>query len=716
MRTQVGNLTPIPPRRLTDAALAAVAYTCLTIGMTWPLPVRLHRDVVWDLGDSLLNIWIIGWVDQHIGRLLTGHLDGLSGFWTANIFYPSPLTLAYSEHLTAQALQVFPVYALTRNLILCYNLLFLSTFILSGLGAYLFVRQLTSSRTAAFVAGVLYAFAPYRIGQFTHLQVLSSQWMPFALYGVRRYFDTRQRRALVYAAFATTAQNLSCGYYMLFFAPFLVLYVAFELSRRGLWRSREIWRDLVLSGLMVTLVTLPFVIPYVALRRQGAPARPIGEVVLYAADVGGYLTAHPAQRAYGGWLRTFPKPEGDLFPGFMALILAATGMFAQVAWRLDHVRRGHEPSTAVFFAVCGILTVWLSLGPVPTAMGKPLGGPAPYSFLYNYVPGFDGLRVPARLAMLVVLFLAILGGYGAAALQSRGRKGTLAAFAASALFLCEAAAVPLKLNGLFAFDDFAPPPARVLPSKEAPEVYRFLSTLPPNSVIAEFPFGDYAYELRYMYYSTVHWKSLVNGYSGGFPDRYVRARSALRFPLQNPDQALAVLRESGATHVVVHEAAFKEGQGAAVSSWLTDRGAVLIATFDTDRVFILPGRGEGARSSIDQRLVHPVARQSVDDVGRAEIIVLHHSNEREVADRIDPEPGACDPVPVIGTVRIRLPGRRRVHDDRQVHAPSRPGTHRLQRIREDVVRSHHLHRPWREQSHVAELPASQQHLAKARVV
>src|SRR5215510_1947195 len=116
--------------------------------------------------------------------------------YDANIFFPAPLTLAYSEHLIPQAIQIFPIYALTGNPILCYNALFLSTFALSGLGMFLFARELTGSAPAAFVAGLAYAFAPYRFSNLSHLQVLSSAWMPFVLYGLRRYFETGRVLAL----------------------------------------------------------------------------------------------------------------------------------------------------------------------------------------------------------------------------------------------------------------------------------------------------------------------------------------------------------------------------------------------------------------------------------------------------------------------------------------------------------------------------------------
>ena len=73
-----------------------------------------------------------------------------------------PLTLAYSEHFIPQAIQALPIYAITHNPILCYNLLHLSTFVLSGLGAYLFVRELTGDSRAGFIAGPPSGPAPIR--------------------------------------------------------------------------------------------------------------------------------------------------------------------------------------------------------------------------------------------------------------------------------------------------------------------------------------------------------------------------------------------------------------------------------------------------------------------------------------------------------------------------------------------------------------------------
>ena len=186
-----------PARGASGLVKATLGYAALAVALTWPLARGLARDLPGDFGDPLLNCWILAWDADHLLRALSGHLGALAEYWNANIYYPHPLALAYSDHLTMQAVQILPVYALTHNPVLCYNLLFLSTFVLSGLGMFLFARELTGNRAAAFLAGLAYAFAPYRVGSIPHLQVLSSAWMPFALFGFRRFFDTRRTRPLV---------------------------------------------------------------------------------------------------------------------------------------------------------------------------------------------------------------------------------------------------------------------------------------------------------------------------------------------------------------------------------------------------------------------------------------------------------------------------------------------------------------------------------------
>ena len=651
-----------------SAWAAAFWYCVLTGAVTWPLVRGLARDVPWDLGDPLLNTWILAWGADHLWRSLTGDLAALRGFWTANIFHPETLTLAYSEALIPQVLQILPIYGLTRNAILCYNLVFLSTFVLSGLGVYLFVRDLTRDARAAFVAGVFYAFALYRVCQFSHVQVLSSQWMPFVLYGFRRYLESGRRRALAGAGLALWAQNLSCGYFLFFFAPFVGAYLLYEVLDRGRWRDRRTLAALAITLAVAFAATAPFLLPYLELSAHGVK-RPLGEIVFYSADVFSYLTAFRAVEIWGSVAQVFPKLEGELFPGVTPMLLAAVAIgawmvrngqrardasrgvaprFAWLTWvsvaaalvLLTHAAamllmilkgrvvlyvpgariqissfarllqnaglaaaallassrrarafvRGLPGSSTGFFTGALIAAFLFSLGPRMKTMGENIGT-GPYTLLMTLVPGIDSIRVPARFAMLVALFLAILGGLGAAAILRRSRRvGTAMAFAAGLVFLAEGAAIPLPMNTRGVEDGLRltdPGPMRQGASVAA--VYKAVAALPAGTVLVEFPFGAFAYEFQYVFYSTNHWKPLLNGYSGFFPPSYDERRAKLSLPrvLEQPDDAWESLRRSGATHAIVHENAFLGDEDDRIGAWLERHGARLRGKFEYDRLYEL---------------------------------------------------------------------------------------------------------------------------------
>ena len=645
------------PSRWFDSAWRVTAiYTMVTLATTWPLAAHLTTSLPADFGDPLLNSFILQWGIDHIRALAAGDIGAFRSYWQTPMFYPEPLVLAYSEHLFAQALQAAPIYAATGNIVLCYNLLFLATFVLSGLGMYLLSRELTRSAVAGFVAGLLYAFALCRLARYPHLQALSSQWLPFALYGLRRFFTTRQLAPLAGATLALVAQNLSNGYYLIFFAPFVAAYCLFEIADRRLWTDVRVLSGLVAAGLATVVATAPFLVPYLLLRGVGFQPRPFEEVRGFSADLLAWVTAASGNRVWG-WLNTFEKAEVELFPGLVVLVLASLGVGARVRtlwreaprtasrlraraaitalllaavvaaftllvlvtsdphWRLFGVlitmrapwkggaiaallvaallalsplartlARGVRGSALGFFAAGAVLSALLTLGPVVDIGGMPTWLPAPYAMLYWHVPGFDGLRVPARYAMLTACCLAVLGGFGARALLTLPRGRAIVAVL-SAVFVLESTAVPIALDQRLAAAPYRNTPARMYTGESVPAVYRFAATLPPSTVLVEFPIGSPAWDLQSVFYQPVHRHPIVNGYSGGFPQSFYNNRDAFTSLSEVPDVAWQRLRLSGATHVIVHGDAFRVSQIDLIEAWLAVRGATPLARFGNDRVF-----------------------------------------------------------------------------------------------------------------------------------
>ena len=97
-----------------------------------------------------------------------------------------------------------------------YNVVFLLTFPLSAIGAYLLAHELTGRRDAAFIAGLLFGFAPYRIAHLPQIQSLASFPMPFSLLGLHRYLRDPRPRWLALFAGGWFLQGICNGYYLLF--------------------------------------------------------------------------------------------------------------------------------------------------------------------------------------------------------------------------------------------------------------------------------------------------------------------------------------------------------------------------------------------------------------------------------------------------------------------------------------------------------------------
>ena len=80
-------------RRLPELAL----FTAAAVIHTWPLAAAPGTWARVDNADTALNAWIVAWVG-------TALLRAPASLFDANIFYPEPRTLAFSEVMLPQAI------------------------------------------------------------------------------------------------------------------------------------------------------------------------------------------------------------------------------------------------------------------------------------------------------------------------------------------------------------------------------------------------------------------------------------------------------------------------------------------------------------------------------------------------------------------------------------------------------------------------------------
>lgn len=551
-------LSRVPP----TAAWVTAGLVLLTLAATWPLGARLTRSLPGDYGDPVFVSWVMGWV---MGQLAHGQLSGL---WNANIFAPESTTLAFSESFLAQSVLALPIHVLTGNLILSYNVAFFLSFVLTGLGTFLLARALTGSSTAGIVAAGVATFNEYRLShEVAHLHTLSIYGLPFALYALHRYFETDRRLALAGAAFALAALGYSSVYGLAYSAPFVLLFAVADAARLRRARTLRVWLELWAAAAAAVVLLIPMLLAYADVHQRLGIARTLPELITFSVGLDQYREALP---------RLAP-----------ALALAAAGVIAGLisrAWR----------ALAALLALLVLLAFWLSLGPVVRAGGEPVGWPGLYGWLYEWIPGFTALRVPARFVAIFFVFVGVLAGVGVASLEPRRPlvARTLAA-AALALFVLRAAPDPFPIDRPLPSDGLVtPPPSYLTPSPRLPAIYRAVDTLPSSAVLIELPFGSEWYEVRYMYFAAMHRRRLVNGYSGVYPPTYLARQRVLRDPLRDPAAAARAL--SPATHVVLHSGAWPDDTGTRVAAWLETLGARRLAEADGALLYERPVREQYA--------------------------------------------------------------------------------------------------------------------------
>ena len=560
-----------------EAAVVFLAFACLALLATWPLVLHLGRALPGDLGDPLFSSWLLGWDADRLRH-------GLHGFWDAPILYPSRHTVAFSEHMLGIAMFVAPIIWVTGNPILGYDIAFILTFIVAGGGMYMLARELTGRRDAAFLAGMMFAWSPMRALHVSHLQVLAWGWMPIALWGLHRFLSNpvssatasveRRRHpfvALAVFACAFTIQAFSNSYFIYYLALASASVVVCELAASSAPHGDRLralgW--LAAASALILLCLGAVAWAYVSVRRQYGFRRPYDDWSMFSANLRSYVSAPDTSRLWGTVLHGDEFPERQLFPGFVALIAAAAAF-----WPGQPRRR-----VAICYGALAAAALLLSLGPEPAAWSHRLLPSGPYLWFARIVPGMDGMRVPARLGVVVLLALCVLAALGFAWLLQHLRPRTRTATVAlvGAAIAAEGWAVPVRM---------APFDARGRPADRA--AYRWLAQQPQGSAI-ELPILEWAIAptLTYQYATLSHGHSIVNGYSGygSSLQEFLGGAASPLNDLDRLDDALELLAAVGVRYVLVHPADFEDPHaGAETLAAIRARPALAAEEFRSDAV------------------------------------------------------------------------------------------------------------------------------------
>lgn len=507
-------------------------YLTATVVMTWPIFNLRHLASASYEGDARLIIWTLAW-DNHavLSRL---------PIFESNIFFPAAHSLVYNEHLFGISVFTLPIYALTGNPVLSYNVIWFLSWIACGMATHALLRRYVSTELAAFAGSLVFTFSSYKMLQgHGHLQQIWTWPLPLSLLLLERWFDRASWASLAAWTAVLLGGLLASLYVGVMIALANGLLIAWRmagfLATRPRTSSEPLLRrllQLAVAGVITLAAVWPFVSPYRAL----APP-PIREVRSLSADASSYLM--PAAQTWPGiaWLKFVGRGPGPMFGektmslGWIALALAFLG----IGWTMRDLR-----SRKVWpYAVLAIFALLLSFGPSSSSVSL-------YS-LVAQVPGLSGFRAPARFGLLVLLGVAVFAAIGVDALLALRPRVRLA---------IAALVLPLMLSEWFVigFPGKRPQPFGT------PEVYRTPVVASAHAIVSLPDFrGDphWFWETDYLLYSTAHWRPIVNGYGRWEPPSHAHDISYMSaFPGPNNAKAMKAL---GVDVLVLHAWRYPDG-------------------------------------------------------------------------------------------------------------------------------------------------------------
>lgn len=561
---------------------ALAAYALLALAMTWPLARELGAAIPGDSFDGWQNVWNLWWMRE---AWLVQHS---SAYFTPLLHAPTGADLRFQTMAPFNGLATLPVQ-LTAGLLPAYNAAVLLSFVLGGYGAYLLALYALRERgrqgdketrkqgtdigysafsihrssfivpSAAFLAGVIFAFSPYHFAHtLGHLQLIALQWIPFYVLYLLRGLDRAEKKSGFSSAHATIAAQplaesaqlaahqprnrisapardaLKAGLFLIlvglvdwYYVMYCLLFTAFALAVY-LVRQQLTWRGIGVAGGAVAFFALalsPLLLPMIQAARTWSGSsllRGYQETVALSADLLAFVTPQIFHPLWGDWALqasarfTATPSEYTVFAGWTVLALCGIALAAMRMRQKKSNFFGRSWTSSAssaspgFYLLSAAFFALLALGPALKINGQtavlPGGGelPLPYRLLYEFVPFVKLSRSVSRMDVMVMLFLGVGAAFGVMVLVEwvLGRLGN------RYIGRWVGMAAPLLAIGLVLFE-FWPAPYPVSPP-DTPGWYETLATDPADGAVLNLPAN---YERPwYLLYQTVHGKPLATGY------------------------------------------------------------------------------------------------------------------------------------------------------------------------------------------------------------
>ncbi|MBN9389663.1 MAG: hypothetical protein J0I20_16675 [Chloroflexi bacterium] len=427
------GLTPPRSNDVLRHFLVLLLYIVAVIAFSWPLALNLTDHTFGTLTyDRDQNFWTLWWVKQ---ALTNYHV---TPFFTNFVYYPTGVNLyLFPTNLVAGIISL-PLQAVF-GLVPAFNLLYFLGIAGGAWGIYCLAFYLTRDNIAAFMAGLIFAFAPWQhtATEFNQLNIVQYQWIAFFAYWLVKYLDwlfpgraalrlvlpleevfrNRARYQWRYGVLSALFLLLIAftDQYHLLFAVFLMAWLSvgplFKLLVKKDWR--ELGLNIIKLGLVAVPVSIAFfrvMVGFVKDARSGAFLETANSQIK-----GMDFLSLLAPWGVGDQGKVLQLERGRFAdPGFLYSVgwWAVLGLAIYAAWKIRGARIWGGLALAGAVLALGntlVISTWDT--------GLPLFG-----LLISKTPLLQVMHYATRWLLPATIGLAIGCGYGLALLRERLRQ------------------------------------------------------------------------------------------------------------------------------------------------------------------------------------------------------------------------------------------------------------------------------------------------------
>jgi len=487
-----------------------VFYCGLSLILTFPLVQNFTKAIPGTSFESYFFLWNQWWIRDSLLHFRNPYVTDL-------IAYPFQSSLTFHTMVFFNDFVSIPLQSIF-SAVVSFNIIFILSLAASAFGMYLLVNYLFKNRIVAVLSGIFFVFNFYIYGEMLgHFQYVSLYPIPFFIYYFIKVFNENKKiNSILAGAFA------AISFYNSYYYAFGLMFFAVMAIGWGLFKNKELIFSKVKNLALIVAVCLTLASPILfqsfKTALSGDYSFPtLDQINLYTPDLRSFLVPPTLHSVYGNnfinYYNSLSYHSSTVYLSYLLLIFAIIGYFFG--------KKNDFFLSSKFWLFFTAVFLFISLGPLLYLDGyvfhvsKLLTTiPLPYFLLYK-LPFFNGILVPPRFIIFVILGLIMIGAFSLTALFAKIKSSWIKF---SLAFL---------LAGLFLFENFTLPIP--ISAVKIPAFYERLSRESGDFTLLELPFalstsyftlGSVQTSSQTQFFQTVHHKKMLGGWISRVPDGY----------------------------------------------------------------------------------------------------------------------------------------------------------------------------------------------------